>query len=183
MALLMELWLPVLVVTIVLFFASFLAWAVSPHHKPDVRRWPDEERLLVFIRESGAAPGEYLFPLVDQEAMKTERGQELYAQGPWGMIRVWSSQPSMARNMVATVVYFLVVSILIAYVGAMGLPRGADFGQVFQIVGTTAVLAYCAGGVLNQIWFTRPLRGKLMNALDGLVYAVITGILFGLMWP
>ncbi len=46
MSALIGLWLPILITTVVLFFASFLAWVISPHHKPDIRRWPDEDRRI-----------------------------------------------------------------------------------------------------------------------------------------
>lgn len=63
MSMLLSLWLPILVTMIVLFFTSFLTWVVLPHHKPDLKRWPDEDKLLAFIRESEASAGDYLFPL------------------------------------------------------------------------------------------------------------------------
>lgn len=177
------LWLPILVTTIALFFASFLAWAVLPHHKPDIRRWPDEDKLLAFIRESGAHDGEYLFPLIDEKDMKEDWARQRYAQGPWGMVTVWSGQPNMPGNMVKTVLFFLVVTILVAYVGWAALPAGATFGEVFRIVGTTAILTHTAGGICREIWFTRPLRAKLMDVVDGVAFGAITGILFALMWP
>jgi hypothetical protein len=183
MTMLVDLLLPVVVVTVVLFIASFLAWVVLPHHKPDVRKWPDEDKLLGFIRESRAQPGEYVFPYIEPHEMKTEEGQRRYRDGPWGMVRVWPARPNNPVNMLASLAYFFVVTLLIAYVGVLSLPRGADFGAVFQIVGTTAFLAYCAGGVLNEIWFTRPMRAKLMNFLDGVAYALLTGVLLGVMWP
>lgn len=183
MELLLALWMPILITTIVLFVASFLAWVVMPHHKPDVRRWPDEERLMQFIRESGAGPGEYLFPLIDQKDMNEDWAKQRYGQGPWGMVHVWPAQPNTPRNMLVTVSYFLVVTVLVAYVGVAALAPGASFGEVFRLIGTTAILAYCAGGILHEIWFTRPLRAKIMNFVDGLAYGAITGLVFALMWP
>jgi hypothetical protein len=182
MGMIFALWLPILLTTAVLFFASFLAWVVLPHHKPDVKRWPDEDKLLAFIRDSNAEPGEYMFPLIDDKDMKADWAQKRYAAGPWGMVNLWSAQPAMGRNMAMTVLFFFVVTILVAYVGAAALPPGASFGEVFQIVGTTAILAHCAGGVCREIWFTRPLRAKLMDLLDGLAYGVITGVIFALLW-
>jgi hypothetical protein len=117
---LLQLWLPILVTTVVLFFTSFLAWVVLPHHKPDVRRWPSEDALLDFIRSSGGQPGEYLFPLIDEKDMKEDWAKKRYADGPWGMVNVWAQQPNMGLNMVKTVLFFLVVSILVGYVGASG---------------------------------------------------------------
>ncbi len=180
---LMQLWLPILVATVVLFFASFLAWVVLPHHKPDVRRWPDEDELLKFVRDSGAEAGEYLFPLIDEKDMKEPWARKRYAEGPWGVVNVWAKQPEMGLNMVKTVLFFLVVTVLVGYVGANALPAGASFGAVFQIVGTTAILAHTAGGVCREIWFTRPARAKLMDFLDGLVFGILTGVIFALLWP
>ncbi|MDX1625483.1 MAG: hypothetical protein R3323_03115 [Wenzhouxiangellaceae bacterium] len=183
MSFLITLWLPIVVTTIVLFLASFLFWAVSPHHKPDVRKWPDEDRLLAFIRESGAEPGQYVFPLIQPEEMKQDAAQRRYREGPWGQIVLWSSQPNMPMNMVKTVLLFLVVTVLVAYLGALALPAGASFGDVFQVVGTAAILAHTTGGMLNEIWFSKPLRAKITNALDGIAYGVLTGVIFGWLWP
>lgn len=184
MEMLFSLWLPIIVCAVVLFFASFLAWAVLPHHKPDFKKWPDEGRLLEFIRESGAAPGEYIFPWCgDNASMKDPAVQEKLAAGPWGVINVQPGQCSMGRNMALTLLYFLVVSFFIGYVGAAALAPGAGFRQVLQITGTTAILAYTASEILHGIWFTRPLRAKLMNFIDGVVYGVITGVIFGILWP
>lgn len=183
MEFLISLWLPIVVSAVVLFFASFVAWTVLPHHKPDIRRWPDEDRLLAFIRESGAAPGDYMFPLCQGEDMKSEEGQRRYAAGPWGMVRVYPGQPSMGRNLVITFVFFLVVSLLVAWVGASGLAPGAAFGEVMRVVGVTAILAYTTGGIMYDVWFARPVRAILMDILDGIVYGLISGAIFALMWP
>lgn len=183
MSTLLSLWLPILIITVALFFASFLAWAVLPHHKPDIRRWPDEDRLRAFVRESGAAPGEYLFPLVQDHEMKDPEALKRYDTPPWGMVNVWAGKPSMAANMVKTVLFFFVVTVLIAYVGAAALPAGTAFATVMQVLGTTAILAHTAGGICREIWFTRPLRAKLMDVVDGVAYGLITGAVFAWLWP
>lgn len=182
MSMLLSLWLPILVTTIVLFFASFLAWVVLPHHKPDIKRWPDEERLLTFIRESGAAPGDYLFPYIEDKDMKEDWAQARYNEGPWGMVKIWPGKASMGGNMLKTVLYFFVVSAAVAYAGTLALTPGAPFMDVFQLIAVTAILAHTSGGVLREIWFTRPLRGKLMDFIDGLVYGLITAGLFAWLW-
>lgn len=184
MTMLLSLWLPIVVCTVVLFFASFLAWVVLPHHKPDHKPWPDEDALMEFIRSHGSPAGEYIFPWCpDSTAAQDPAVQKKYASGPWGLLTVWPHQPHMGRNMAMTVLFFFIVTLLIGYIGAAALPPGAGFGQVFQIVGTTAILAYSASEILHRIWFTRPLRAKLMNLLDGIAYGIITGVIFGLLWP
>lgn len=183
MAFLLTLWLPIAVTTIVLFFASFLAWVVLPHHKPDYRRWPDEDALLRFIRQSGTGPGEYLFPLIEPADMKEDWAVRRYEEGPWGMVNVWPAKPGMGANMIKTVLFFLIVTVLVAYVGQAALPAGAAFAEVFRVVGVTAILAHTTGGICREIWFTRPLRARLMDAIDGVVFGMLTGALFALMWP
>lgn len=183
MSFLLSLWLPILVTTVVLFLASFLAWVVLPHHKPDYRRWPDEDALLQFMRESGAAPGEYLFPLIDQKDLREDWAVRRYEEGPWGMVTVWPARPNMGANMIKTVLFFLVVTVLIAWLGQAALPPGAAFGQVFPFIGVTGILAHTAGGVCREIWFTRPLRAKIMDAIDGIAFGLLTGLVFALLWP
>lgn len=183
MTFLISLWLPIVVTTAVLFIASFLAWVVLPHHKPDYKRWPDEDALMRFVSESGAAPGEYLFPLIDQKDLKEDWAMGRYDRGPWGMVNVWPAKPNMAANMIKTVLFFLVVTVLVGYVGQAALPAGAAFGEVFRVVGVTAMLAHTTGGMCREIWFTRPLRAKIMDALDGIVFGLLTGLVFALLWP
>lgn len=183
MDMLLALWLPILVCAIVLFFASFLAWAVLPHHNPDWKKLPDEDRFFAFIKEQNIAPGEYLFPLIDPKQMKDPAMVERYSAGPWGIVNLWPSKPSMGKNMALTVLTFLVVSFFIAYIAAAALPRGASFTEVFQIVAVAAILAYTAGSICREIWFTRPLRAKVMDFIDGVAYGIITGVIFGLLWP
>lgn len=183
MEMLIALWLPILVATVVLFFASFLAWVVLPHHKPDVKQWPDEDRLLALLRESRPEPGEYMFPFCRPEEMKEEDVRKRYEAGPWGMVNIWPSAPNMPANMVKTVVTFLVITMLVAYVAATALPVGASFSEVFRLVGVTAILAHTTGGICREIWFTRPLRARLMDGVDGVAFGLITAAIFGLLWP
>lgn len=182
MELLLALWLPVVVSTVALFFASFVAWVVLPHHKPDFRKWPDEEGLLAFVRESGAEPGQYLFPMMPNGSADPDVARH-YAEGPWGMLTLWPSPPSMPANLVKTVAFFLVVNVLIGYVAVQALPPGAGFADVFRLVSPVAILAYAAGSVLNEIWFTKPLRAKLMDGIDGVAYGLINGLIFAWLWP
>ena len=57
------LWLPILLSSIAVFFASFLAWVVIGHHTPDWREIPEEGNVIDFIRAQGLRPGQYVFPM------------------------------------------------------------------------------------------------------------------------
>ena len=62
MVLIHELWLPILVSTVLVFAASNLVWMVLPHHKSDTRALPDESTVLDALGKQGLRPGLYRFP-------------------------------------------------------------------------------------------------------------------------
>lgn len=59
---LMDLWLPVLVSSSVVFFASFLSHMVMPHHRKDGGKLPGEDARLEYMRSIEAPVGQYMFP-------------------------------------------------------------------------------------------------------------------------
>jgi hypothetical protein len=184
MAFLTELWLAILLASVACFILSSLAWTVLPHHNKDFKALPDFDAFVASIKSQGIQPGQYMFPYCeDQKAMGTPEFQQIYAKGPWGTLNLWPAKPNMGRNLVITFVYFLIVSALIAYVGFESLGRGADSLRVFQITGTVGVLAYCASGILNTVWFSVPLRNIITGLVDGVAYGLVTGAIFAWLWP
>ena len=60
---LLDLWLPVLLSAVVVFFASFIMHMVLPYHKSDYRKLPDEDRVTDAMRNAGVTRGPaYFFP-------------------------------------------------------------------------------------------------------------------------
>ncbi len=59
---LLSVWLPILVSSIAVFVASFLAWMVLPHHRSDWSKLPDEDGLISALSSGGVKPGQYMFP-------------------------------------------------------------------------------------------------------------------------
>ena len=184
MAFVTELWLAILLASVACFILSSLAWTVLPHHNNDYKQLPDFDGFVESMKAHGIEPGLYLFPYCDdQKAMRTAEFQEVYAKGPWGTLNLWPARPNMGRNLVVTFLYFLIVSAVIAYVGFESLGAGAPSRQVFQIVSTVGVLAYCASGLLGTIWFSVPLRNLITNVVDGIAYGLATGAIFAWLWP
>ena len=52
-----ELWVPILVATVLVFVASNLVWMVLPHHKGDTRRLPEEAPVVEVARQQDLKPG------------------------------------------------------------------------------------------------------------------------------
>ncbi len=183
MQFLIDLWLPILVSAIAVFFASSIAWTISPHHKKDFAPAPDEDGLMSAIRALGLKPGRYGFPFCHSKAQhKDPAFIKKWEDGPSGMLNVWPHF-SMGRNMALTFLVFLAVSVLIGYLAHQVLRSGDDFSRVFQVVGTAGILAYCFSFLPNTIWFNGGGRAALMCFIDGVVFGLVTGAVFAYFWP
>jgi len=54
---------------------------------------------------------------------------------------------------------------------------------VFRITSTVTFAGYALGLWQNRIWYSRDLGATVRASIDGLVYALLTGGLFGWLWP
>ena len=91
------LWLPILLSSVIVFFASSLIHMIVPFHRSDYRKLPDEERLLDVMRSTAVTPGRvYIFPFTSHRDMKSPEAIEKFNRGPVGMLTI---RPSGAPNM------------------------------------------------------------------------------------
>ncbi|MEM0983359.1 MAG: hypothetical protein AAGI17_05355 [Planctomycetota bacterium] len=179
-----DLWLPIIVSAVAVFFVSSILWMALPHHKGDVLSAPEDVEKKV--GELGLKPGFYMFPLgMDGEAkdMKDPALQERMKNGPWGTLCVWPGAPVFARNLVLTFLVYLVVSAIVAYLASEAVPAGAPYATVFQVTGVAALLGYVFGGLPNGIFFGTPTRFVLTNMFDAIVFTLVTAGIFAAMWP
>lgn len=180
MEFLAELWLPILINGIVLFFASFIAWVILPHHFNDKKKLTCESALVDFVRSKNIAPGNYMFPYADDRAEKgSAEFMQRYNDGPVGCLDVYG-KTNMPLNMIKTVIFFVVTSAVIGYITYFTCPPGSDFLRVFRVAGTIGILTHASSGVLNNIWFK---RRSFTDIIDGVVFGAILGLIFALMWP
>lgn len=193
-----HLWLPIIACTGAVWVASCLAWMVVGHHKKDWKSIPNEAEFIQTVKNMGIEPGNYGFPEFRRcDGMSKEQKKAMWEQmqhNPMGLMRVWAPI-SMGRNMVLTLLVYLTVSTLVGYLGWNALPHGtvavADlgvatrpaFGKVMQVLGTAGVLAYCFASLPNDIWFQKSRREVVTNLVDGVVFGLITGAMFGWLWP
>ena len=184
MELLIPLWLPILLSAVAVWIFSTIAWVALPHHKRDFIELPDEDGFMDHVRRSGIKPGNYIFPdFRGSAAMESEKVQKALEEGPVGHLSVWRTPLTMGSKLAATLVVYLVVSTLIAYLTRVALPGAATFAQVFQVAATAGILAYCFSSIPNAIWFGSYGRTIVANLIDGIVYGLITGAIFGWRWP
>lgn len=191
-----HLWLPILVSAAAVWIASSLAWMVVGHHKKDWKGIPQEKDFIETIKRMGIPPGNYGFPEFRRcEGLSKEEKKSLWEEmqkNPMGLLRVWGPI-NMGRNMLLSLLVYLVASILIAYIGWNSFhdvplfPGSAgprpEFSKVMQVLGTAGVLAYCIASLPNDIWFQRSRREVFMGLIDGVVFGLLTGAVFAWLWP
>jgi hypothetical protein len=179
------LWLPILVSTVLVFVASSLVWMVLPHHRSDVKGFPDEAAVLDAIGKQSLAPGLYNFPHAPSpKAMGDPAFLDKMKKGPVGMVNTRPAGPiNMGKMMGQWITYVLVLSIVVAYVTGRTVGGGAAFLPVFRVAGTVASLAYASAIVPSAIWWGRPWSVAWKEVADGIVYGLLTGAAFGWLFP
>ena len=181
---LMDLWLPILLSSVGVFFASSLVWMVLPHHKKDWAKLPDEDGVMSALRQNSPAPGQYHFPYCQGGNMKDEAWMEKLKQGPVGfMIVKPSGMPNMGKNLGQWFAYLIVVGVFVAYLSSQTLVGGEEYLRVFQIAGASAFLAYAMSEIPAAIWWGHSWSSSMKGMVDGLAYSLITAGVFGWLWP
>lgn len=183
MEFLSDLWLPIFLVTIVLFFASFIAWTVLPHHFGDFKKLEHEKEMMDAVLRHNIPSGNYMFPHAGtKKEQANSEYQARYMHGPRGTLNIYKV-PNMGANLCLTMFFFFVTTAIIAYVTHVACPpggTGTEFWKVFRISGTIGMLVHGSSGVLNGIWFRKRVS---MDIVDGIVYGLLIGLIMAWLWP
>ena len=179
------LWLPILLSTVIVFFASFIMHMVLSYHKSDYRKLPDEDRVTDAVRSAGVTRGPaYFFPYCSFEEMKSAPMIEKMKRGPVGLLTVLPSRaPAMGKNLVQWFLYCVVISIFAADLSGRTLAPGTAFLQVFRFVATAGFLGYGGAHAQESIWSGRSWVVTFKHLFDSMIYAVLTAGTFGWLWP
>ncbi len=181
------LWLPILISSCASLALSAIAWRVLPHHAREYRRLPTEPDLLDALRKDTPAPGLYEFPYRGQRGVNTTRADVAanLARGPVGYVLIGKSgSPRVAALLLQYLIFFVSIAVLAAYVATLsGLKDGAPFIKVFRLVSTVTTAALVLGAAPQSIWFDRPWKSWAAQCVDGIACGVMTGAVFGWLWP
>lgn len=180
------LWLPILLSAIAVFLASSVIHMVLGFwHKDDFGRVPDEEKFRGAVAPLALPPGDYCVPrAASMEEMRSPEFKAKHEKGPVMLFTVLPSGPiTMNRQLVQWFVYTLVIGIFVAYLASRALPAGAHYLRVFRLTSVTAFVAYAAALWPMSIWYRRSWGTTIRSTIDGLLYALLTGGVFGWLWP
>jgi hypothetical protein len=182
---LFALWLPILVSAVLVFLASAVIHMAPLWHRNTYPQAPDEEGVRNALRPLAIPPGEYMVPRAcSSEERKSPDYLRKLEQGPVLMMTVMPNRmPSMGKSLGLWFVYLLIVGWLAAYIASRALPPAAEYLQVFQMAGATAFIAYSVALIEMSIWYQRSWSMTVKALVDGLIYALLTGGVFGWLWP
>lgn len=180
----LSLWLPILVSAVAVYIASTLIHMVIGYHKNDVGAIPDERKVADALRPFAIPPGDYVMPHGHAKEMNTPEFIQKTKEGPVAILTVLPSEPMrMGKSLVLWFVYAVVVGTVTAYVAGSTLSVGAAYGEVFRVVAAVAFAGYSLAVLQASIWWARSWGFTLRTMLDGLIYGLLTGGVFGWLWP
>lgn len=178
-----ELFVPIALAVVLVFFASSVIHMVVKWHQPDYRKLPDEAAARMAMK--GLPPGEYIVPhCLDPKQMAEPEMKRKIEEEP--SLTIYSRAPGqmqMGPFLGKWVLYTLAISFMVAYIARAVLPPGTEYLKVFQIIGATAWLAYSWQGPSDSIWKGKPWSATARYWVDGLVYASLTAGAFAWRWP
>jgi hypothetical protein len=180
-----SLWLPILLSSLAVFFASSVIHMAPLWHRTDYPAVPDQDRVMEALRPFDLRPGDYMLPRArGREEMQSPDFMEKMRRGPVAIVTVIPAGPwNMGTQLLQWFLYTLAVSVFAAYVAGRALPPGADYLQVFRFAGTTAFLAHTVALWQMSIWYKRAWSLTAKATLDGLIYALLIAGVFGALWP
>lgn len=180
-----SLWLPILLSAVGVFIASSVIHMVLKYHSGDYSKLPDETKILTAMRDAGVQPGSYYFPnCTNPKDLEEPAMQEKFKAGPVGFMTVIpSGVPAMGKQLGLWFAYSVLVGACVAYLATRTMAAGTEYLSVFQVVGTTAFLAYGFAHVSDSIWRGQSWGSACKHLLDAFIYGCVTGGFFGWLWP
>ena len=180
-----SLWLAIILSAVIVWIASALVWMVLPHHKSEFKGLPNEDAARGALTPQNLAPGQYDIPHVSSpKDVEKAEVRKKFEEGPACFITVVPrGVPAMGPRVALSFVYYLVIGVMVAYVASRTLAPEADYVAVFQLTGTVAWLAYGTGIIPDAVWFGRPWSAVVKHLIDALAYGLLTGGVFGWLWP
>lgn len=180
-----SLWLPIILSSVLVFFASWLIHMLLPYHRTDFGKVPSEDEVQGALGRFNIPPGDYMIPCAGgHEGMKDPAFKAKMKKGPVVVMTVFSpAAQNLGASLAQWFVYLLFVGVLAAYISTRALSSGAPYLHVFRFAGCTAFIAYSIGQWQDSIWYKRKWSTTIKNTFDGLVYGLLTAGVFGWLWP
>lgn len=184
MVTILSLWLPILIASVLVYVVATMLYMVIPLHTKDFPSLQNEDAVMDVLRAQGVKQGQYMFPGAEsKKEWSSPEWIEKANRGPVGLLFIHPPGTSMSKQLIFQGIFVLAVSIMAGYMGSASLPPGAEYLEVFQVVGTAAFLAHSAGAFTDSIWYGFSWRMTWVRAFEGLLFGALTAGVFGWLWP
>jgi len=179
----MQLWMPILLGGFLAWIASALIHMVLKYHNSDFSELPNEADVIEAI--GNPSPAMYTIPYCkDMKDMGNEAMQAKFEKGPVAILAIMpNGMPPMGKLLVQQILFFMLASVLIAYVASLSLAAGSDYMQVFRVVSAIGFLAFGWGAIPFSIWYGHPWSTTAKYLVDALIYGFIVAAMFAWLWP
>ena len=180
-----ELWLAILLAGVFCWIASSLIHMLIKHHNADYKALANEDAVAAALRASSPPPALYTLPhCSDMKAMSEAGMRKKFTAGPVAIISVMpNGMPAMGKLLLQQILFFLIGSLLIAYLASLSIVGGADSISVFRHVFVAAFLAYGWAQIPYSIWMGQPWSNCGRYLIDAAIYAGVTAGTFAWLWP
>ena len=180
----LSLLLPIALSAVFVFIASSIIHMATPWHKHDLMKLPDEDGVMKALRPFKLPVGNYGMPKPDSmKDMQSPDFKAKYQAGPVAFLTVRPSDFSMGMTLFCWFLFSLSVSVFAGYIAGVAFGPGTEYLRIFQVAGTVAFAGYGMAQMHESIWWGRRWSWTLRNLLDSLLYGLLTGGMFGWLWP
>jgi hypothetical protein len=176
------LWLSILVSAVIVFVASNILWMGLPFwHRHDYAQLPDEKTIIDAL--GSAESGQYIVPCVNWNKLTPEQRAAMEA-APSAFVLVRNpAKFAFGKALAQYFVYAVVVAVFVAYVTGRARGAGTPYLEIFRFAGTVGFLPYGFRSVTDSIWYGKPWGVTFKEMIDGLIYGLLMGGVFGWLWP
>jgi len=178
------LWLPIVLSGVIVFFMSAAFWMASPHHQMEWKKLPNQDAVLAALRAQPAPPGLYVVPGVNSPAeRKGPAWRAEVERGPIAIITLRAGgMNNMGAQMFQSLLSNIAISFFCAYVASHAVQPGADYLEVFRLIGTLGFMSYAFASIPDSVWFGKPWSAFYKQCFDAPAYGCLMGGVFGWLW-
>jgi hypothetical protein len=180
-----QLWIPILLSGVCVFAASSLIHMVVKWHASDYNALGNEDEVRAALRKGTPRPGQYVLPhCSDMREMGKPEMQQKYQDGPVGfLVLIPNGPPAMGSALGKWFAYSVLVAFMAAYLASRTLAPGTHYLLVFRVISAVSFLTYGFGSIQMGIWMGKPWGSVAKDLADALLYGLLSGGVFGWLWP
>lgn len=180
-----DLWLAILASGVFSWIASAVIHMVIKYHNSDYKKLNNEDEVSRAIDAGKTPVGFYTLPhCADFKEMNDPEVQQRFKGGPIAIITIMQNGlPPMAKLLTQQLLFFIMGSLFIGYVGTLGLTSVADSAAIFRMLFVTGFICYGWAAIPYSIWFGHPWAVTVKYLADALIYSAVTAMTFVWLWP